>query len=642
MTERRRNPQTGEEIFLNPRTNRWEPWQSPSAQPVAAIDPVTMTDWARAGAQGASFNYSDEVLAGVRTLAQDTNDALLNRAMQAARGEPVTRLSTSYGPALESERARLANLRSQHPYGSLAAELGGGLLTGIGGGSALANSAFGQAVRKLPLLSRMGVSGLIGGGVGAIAGAGAANTLEEAPGKALRGGIGGAVLGPLVEAGASGGQALTRRMSPERSAERIMRRAISRGDETIDQIRARLRKLGPGAVLADVNEGLLNELDRIVATPGAARSAALKQLRARSLRQTDEVLGATGRGDYWRMLDEVKETRRNAGNQLYRAAFKKDLPESKELDEILGVLNDEYPKFWDEAKRVGRLEFRSEGLPVPPLGDAKPSLAGWNAIKKWMGQKVDGLFKASQGDEAISLDRLEKRLLRELDALVPEYREARQFWGSSREYQKMLDAGRGFTNTSLSQSELGNKLSKMTEIDRLAYREGARQALQDTVERGVVTGDNARIFNTTAMRKKMQHLFGRREGATILRQVIASGRKQATFNRVQGNSLTALRQASQRDDALPQEVASAALDAATTTPAQWLPQIGRRATQMLGPREATRNEVARMLLESDPMRQSQILGWLQGAGQPLRPTTGAGLLPPIALGVGSGLLSVQP
>ena len=619
------NPQTGERLMLDEQSGQWMPMQAQTEQP--APQGTSFSDVVRGGLSGATLGFGDELRGGAF--------GLMN--VLGGTGD----FGESYRSYRDSERAELDRFRQESPGAALASELAGGLLTGGLGGKRAAGTALARNLAAAPVATRMGAASLAGGTAGAIAGAGEADTMADVPMQALKGGAVGAAIGPAIEGAVTGVQAASRALSPQRAAERTLRKAVQRGDMTLSQVRRKLQTMGPGAVLADVNEGVLTELDRLVNTPGLTRTRAIKQLSKRSGEQMDEILSASGKGQYFENLDAIKGIKERMASPLYERAYAKGVQHTKELDELFDGIEAVLPGAWKEGKNLIRMDAIGSGNPVPVMGDVVPNLHGWNGIKRYMDDRIGSLLRSGEKERAGSLIAIKRRLLKELDSQSPDYAVARGMWGGLKQFESVMEDGKSFMRSGFSSADLRHSIKGFSDADRLAYREGARQAIQDTLERAGTTHDASKFFRTPAMEAKIRSIFGR-ESRKILRTIDASAAKQRTFTTATRGSQTALRQAAQAEEGLSRDAMGAVADFALSSPTQASSGFVRKAIGKIPTsREATRDAIGNMLLEADPAKQQQILQWLMTGGKPQAPVTGAGLLTPIAAGGVGGLLATR-
>ncbi len=620
MPQTATNHATGERFVLNEETNQWETYQ-----------PVSGEDIMRGGLSGALLGFGDEARAGVYGL------------LSKLGGDDF---SQNYRAYRDAERAELDRFRRQHPGAAIASELGGGLMTGFAGGAGTARAAAAPLARLAakPFATRAAAATGAGAAGGAVAGAGNAPELADVPGEMALGALIGAPLGavPVV---ASAARATKQAATPLRASERQLRRALKRDELTPQQAVAKLRKMGPRAMLADVGENLRTELEGLVQRPGKVRAQAIKQLTKRSSETFDEILNATGRGNYWEVLDGVRDIRSRVGSRLYRRAFDLGVEHNDELETIFKAVKKDIPGAWRDAQKMGRLKLVGEGEDIAAKlagPDGRPSLEGWQSIKERIDDLIGAATRKGEGKRASTYMKVQRRLLDELDGQNPLYAAAREMWAGSKAFEEALDNGKRFLQRNLSATDFSREFGKLDDINRLAYREGARQTIQDALEKLGETHDLTKIFRTRQVKAKLRTLFGPRESAKILRAIDSSHKMQQTMNQALGNSATARRLATKEEQDQIKELLGAAADMALTGNPQMVGagMLRQMARKIPTSREATRNLSGDALLSQGP-EAIQLLEQLARGGQPLPPIRGPGLLAPAALGAGGGLLATR-
>ncbi len=180
--------------------------------------------------QGATFNFADEALAGLKTPFEMIKRGTFN---------PVT----GYKSAKAAEDVALDDARKNGGIGGTLAEIGGGLLSGVG----LAGQGLTAARALTPasgLLARSGASLADGAALGAVSGFGDGTNMSQRLEGGLQGGaIGGLVGGIAPGAIALGGQALNpitsnirARLNPEGFARNQVARGVFESGQTPQEL----------------------------------------------------------------------------------------------------------------------------------------------------------------------------------------------------------------------------------------------------------------------------------------------------------------------------------------------------------------------------------------------------------------------
>ena len=611
-----------------------------------AVEPASISaaDIGRDALQGMTFGFGDEMRAGA------------SAGLGALTGQGS--FSDLYDVTRGYERGQQEQFAQNHPVASAASQIGGGLLTGVLGGMKAGGTAAGKTlaarVGNAGLLGRLGISGATGaaagGGAGALTGAGNADEMSDIPIDALTGGAVGAVTGGLLGAATEGVRtgvragvgAYKRVRDPNHQAARNIEKVIKRSGLTEDEILQRAEIMGPNATIADTSDPAKKMLESVTNQPGAANRVALDQLTERSRKQGSELLSDLGPGRKFETLDALQNHRKQVASPLYEKAFNEGVPHTDNLEKVFKDIEEFAPGMWAKAKKLGSLSLanRGEKLPDDALGDARPSLRGWQYLKEKLDDASDSMARSGGNKAAGAVKDVRKRLLNELDKLNPDYGKARGEWAGTKQFEDMMQNASKFMTAPAAEFEYAIK--GLSKVDREAVKIGAIQAIEDKLERGSWTSDATRLFRTPAMAKKMKALFNDpKEYSQFMNKLTVLAKQQETFDAVRGNSATAQRLAGQADsnDWIDSAVSSMVDLARSPIGAaqQGLLAIGRQASKWQpGMSEAARLATAKALLETDPAERA--LGLLANRG-----LLGASLPParlPLLPG-GMGLLSGQ-
>ena len=594
------------------------PAQIETALAAYAKPSITAGNLTREALQGATFNFGDELRAGA------------SAALGAATGQGG--FSDLYDVTRDYERGQSAQFMQDHPVAAIGANIAGGLVPGVLGGAVFGASSKGaqlaQQAKNAGLLGRLGIAAKVGatggGAAGALAGAGAAEEVVDIPIEAAKGGAIGGVAGGLLGAATEGGisafrggaEAIRRARDPAYQSARNVGKAVQRSGYTPEEALARAKAMGPDGTLADVADSAQDMLESVTNQPGAARGLALRQLEERSRNQGGQLLSTLGPGKKYETLSALQDYRKKVAAPLYRDAFKKGVPHTPTLEKIFSDVEDYAPGLWGKAKKLGKLRLANQGdeISADALGDARPSLQGWQYVKEKLDDMVDSMYRSGDNKAAEAVKDVRGRLLNELDWLNTDYKKARGAWAGSKQFEeKMGEAGKFMTTPA---AEFENLVKGLTPIDREAVKVGAIQAIEDRIERGAWTQDVAKFFRTPAMARKMKALFNdAKEYADFTNKLTASTAKQKTFDAVRGNSATAKRLAGAADS---NDWISAAMQSAVdlaTNPASVV-SVAKRGLLYAGNKaagvrpsmsEAARAETARTLLQTDPAMRALAL-----------------------------------
>lgn len=566
-----------------------------------------MESAARTLGHGASFGYSDELMALARE--------------QMGQGE--------YEGLVQAEREKYEQIPAS---AKVMGDVVGGTATALAAPLAIPGKvaqAGSQIAARLP--GWLKASGLAGA-YGALYGSGTAEEGERLEG-AKSGGATGAALGaagyPIVKGvqyvGGKIGESIGKRVRPPGSAARAtVGRRAAMDEMTQARMQQRLKDLGPQATLYDAGGPNVQGLGRHVASvPGPAQNRAQILLNQRAQGEAARVNRAVAKGldpeDYYAAEEGFLNTLRTRAKPLYDEAYTKfQSVTSKPLQRVL------QSKTGKKALREAMDIAENEGIPmdVEAIEAGNISLQMWDDIKRGFDSLLDkGAYRneltGRLNTKGFSVDSMRRRLLKELDQATGGktglYAKARATYAGDAEVLGALKDGR---KALLKDPEvIAKRLGELSDAGKEAYRSGVARALKDEVSKVPGKGSAAmRIFGNSAKRARIRAAFPDQKSyrelskALIAEQRFASGRAKAMTG-----SMTEPRRAESAD--ILREAAGVAGVTAGTQAGKVLGAhtlmaagIGRRVGRaLLGEPKAHDLEVAKMLFARDQTANRQII-----------------------------------
>lgn len=557
--------------------------------------------------QGPTFGFLDELAGAVAApfgKYQDVRDYVRGATEQFRKDYPVTGAITSAMAAAPTMM--------------------------LGGGAA---STLPVAVGVMP---RVLQAGRVGGIQGAVSGAGE-STASNLPGVVadiVKGGATGGALGAAGQGVLSGaGSAVSnvaQRVSPKYAQEAAtvkLAEALMRGapDGSVftqsgavstpaGRTAARLERFGPEATIADVSGQAPRQLLDVLATlPGKTKDAVENLIRGRQagragriMESADDVLGTQGKG-YATTIDALEETQRKVASPLYDALESVSVRTDKELFDLLKRAPEAHKAAEKLARTEGKLPIDLSALKV---GDDVP-LSAIDSMKKSLWQLAESEkpnFKATAQSKAY--DGLRVALTNKMDDLSPKdqagnsiYKLARDAFSGPAELKSAIEAGR--TVMKVDALKVAELTKNMSAGELEAFRIGALQSLRDKV--GTEAGQTSllKMWKEPATSDKLREIFGK-----DYRQFSVEVAKEARLKALESTGRGS--QTAQRlyaaGDLDNQALLDAAQAARSGLSGQFLDaaQAGRRAWNRVAMPEATRNELARMLMSSGPQAQANL------------------------------------
>lgn len=467
--------------------------------------------------QGALLGFGDEVEAGLRT-----GFGLLG----------------DYDETVKDVRGQVKSFADENPATALAAEIGGGLVTGGLGGARAAGTALGRKI--LAKGGTAGLAGAIGAGEGAIAGAGAGEGAGGRLSGALVGGTLGGALGASAPAAINAVKSGVGRIksgvsdkAAQSTADLKAIQALEEAGTTPQAVQKSLDETSAmgvtDAMIPDVAGEATRRLARGATTiAGDGGDVATKALDERAANLGDEIANDVGSvlaggKSATQALDEIATRQAaNAGND-YDAAFNVNgtpvtVPVSDDIKRLFSL-----PAF-DEAVEQARNLAKFDGVDMPSANQLikgekleNLSLKEMHYIKMGL-DEVMGLGKRGQSKTSIGrgvergLKGARADFIKIMDDASPKvdgasaYKTARNKFAGDARLREAIEDGEGFFK--LKPDELEGRVGGMSDSEKEAFRIGVAQAVRNSVDNTADMADAGRkIFGNKKQRKLLRSAF---------------------------------------------------------------------------------------------------------------------------------------
>ena len=531
----------------------WSPYQAKPEPSTLESAAGYVSGLAKSAGHGFTLGFMDEIDAGVNAPFIAAKRALVD-------GQPFD-MGRAYDDRLNQYRAGLKEFREDSPVSAFVGEAAGAV------GGTLAVPAL-RAMTSIPagasMLSRIGRGAATGAALGGAYGYGSgeggiANRAEGAMTGAAVGGVLGGIAPPLIEGVRKGGQFVadkTINLLPFRqmgAAERKVAEALMRDGMTPEQAAARLKEMGPEAAIMDLGTNVRGLARGAATVPGEGKTAITNKVVARQegVRAPNNVLqgGQANRvvdgvddlvpDQYTSAQRRVLETTR--GNKA-RPIYEKVVNDAQNLipeEKFAEVASDPYTvgviKRVKSNKLYGMADMPDNSMPVV------------DAAKKQFDDLINAAQRAGRNNEARLLKSKKDALVATADEAFPEYASAREVWS---EFSGVIDAGdlgRKFMRGQV--DELGDAVSRMSDVEKTQFRIGVAQALRDKVGDSIVRADvTKKLMGNNNLEKKINAAFG--DEAMFKKYIDMlknEGQMFETYSKITGNSATAERLAEQAD-----------------------------------------------------------------------------------------------
>jgi hypothetical protein len=392
-------------------------------------------------------------------------------------------------------------------------------------------------------IPRMGRATFLGGTTGGVTGAAGTEggIGERATGGAIGAGLGAAagllgqpgaeLLGLGAKKTAEGGRAILNTLrnqsqahsNPDLQADRLLARAFLQDQLQLGHGPAPLPNALPGQGLINMGGENVQKLGRLsTVAPGAPRQKAAtffeEQAAGAPDRAADAMKGMTSKG-YYGTLEALDKGREAAAAPLYKVAREKGAAGvwNEHLSEI--IKRPSLSRAWANAQKIAA----DRGEPLPQIFEMDeagqiigvkkvPDLKTWDYIKRGLDDVISG--HKNQTTQKIDTDAgrgvvaLKREMLEELDALIPEYKAARDAYAGPSHSIELVEKGRDFWRAKGDPADSIREFNQMSAADKEYVRIGlVRDAIKDvgnTTDAGSVY---SKLFATPNKRALLQTAF---------------------------------------------------------------------------------------------------------------------------------------
>lgn len=494
---------------------------------------------------GTTFQFQDEILGGIR-------------------GALSPNLTMKEG--IDLERKALEQYQKENPLTSLGYEMGGAVAPAI--------ATFGASA---PLsTAKVGTTAMKAFASGAAYGAGSGEGLQD---KALQAGmtapisgVAGAATTLLAKPVAKIGKTIKSAFeSPvkkgEQEAVKLVKQALEYDKTNIDEaLKFILERSGKQYSLADIGPSTRAYLDAVNVLPGPGKKTAmdflLKRNRGALNRIKSDLTDVFGeQGSYFDTYKALEAVRKSSGQKMYQKAFENKVPATTELTSLMktDVMKDALDKAYKiaNAQKVklpnlvigqnGKL-YTQKGAEVTDI-DTK----FLHYIKLGLD---DSIFTSKSNPSGVGKTllrantQIKNEFLDYLDSSNPAYKSARNQWAEKSAILDALDTGRNILKPSTSVDELADEITKMSQSEKLAFRNGVINTIIDKMESSVFDATSGRgtnlaynIIKTPKNKKLLRLTFpqtpqGTRSFNKFMSKLNDEIQIKDTANTVVGNSAT--------------------------------------------------------------------------------------------------------
>lgn len=472
-----------------------------------------------------------------------------------------------YGENLAAQEERNRLYGDENPVSALAADVtGAGMLFGPMAGTALGARMLGMTGTSLGTKVLQGAGGM--------AGVETANQLLKGNDPrdqgfvgpvplAAAGGAAGPILGEAISAGGNKLMEMMPRTSgPLKGTNTITRNKLTDAieGESPASIAAAKEAHGRAGMLMDTNQGTRDIAGGLADIPGPHKGEIRETLRQRAAGQADRLMQSLDKNavPQVKIADLVKTVENSQSAEagpLYTQFRTMRVAPTKEIKDLLPRLEKAGAfKLADELSGISGRQMEQNFFTGGP-NKAFPTAEAWDYVKRGLDRRISSALDGGDKELSRELVKLKSDMLAEIGKTPAGkvWQKARQTFAEHAEIKHQIEEGQKTFSRATRADDLAQELAGLSNPERAARQQGARDAIQQVIDnslRGDTTARN--LLLTRAGREKMDLLFGDKKAGRLIKDLEAELNVSKNTNEIVGGSPTSSKQA-RRNELLPQK-----------------------------------------------------------------------------------------
>ena len=388
---------------------------------------------------------------------------------------------------------------------------------------------------------------VVGGVYGGIGGAGGAEPGERGTGALWGAGTGtalGATLPLALTTAGHAGRWLMNEMLPttersaQREAERFMLERMSAENVSPGRLSEQAQidaALGVPSMIAHQVPKITTGVVSHAGTPEAQilEEKLIAQQQGSRQRAKDKLKQFLQPSSYAGKEDELVANLRSNAGQHYKAAyavgevndpvinqalnhpeFKKAFEEAKRISEseaLAAKLRGEDPSEY-ELRKIYRSVETSPGVFEQELTGVAPDVRTLDYMQRGIDSNIERGYRGEGMSSAYarSLKDIRKEVMNRMDAIVPEYKQARKVYGGDADVLDAFHLGRDkFTSPDLEHESITKFFATASDAEKQAFRTGAVRNIWDRIDAGTTPTANAagKLIHDNKMKERIRAMF---------------------------------------------------------------------------------------------------------------------------------------
>lgn len=282
----------------------------------------------------------------------------------------------------------------------------------------------------------------------------------------------------------------------------LLSEALTREGMTVDEAISKLDELGPDAIPADIAQSFRRLLRAAGNLNPNLQGRTARELGERNVGQAGRVSEDVDFGlqspdmTVEQAIAGLREATAPAINELYAEASATPFAFTGRLKALIEGDND-----LGRARQAAEIRLSNRRA----LGDEITHFDVIDATKQELDDQIGVALRQGENNKARELTRLKNEMIKEADAQIPKYKQARETFAGERALESAAEQGELFLKAN--RRQVIDTVKNMTPAEMNMYRLGARQAIMDKID---VTNISADL---------MKRMFGRNGDVVKLRAV---------------------------------------------------------------------------------------------------------------------------
>lgn len=329
--------------------------------------------------------------------------------------------------------------------------------------------------------------------------------------------------------------------------------------ESAASIAAAKEAHGPAGMVMDTNQGTRDIAGGLADIPGPAKGQIRETLRERASGQTDRLMQSLDKNTVPQvkvadLVKTVENSQSAEAGPLYTQFRTMQVKPTKEIKDLLPRLEKAGAfKLADELSGISGRQMEQNFFTGGP-NKSFPTAEAWDYVKRGLDRRISSAIDGGDKELYRELVKLKGDMLTEIGKTPAGkvWEKARQSFAEHAEIKHQIEEGQKTFSRTTRADDLALELSGLSNPERAARQQGARDAIQQVIDNSVRGDTTARnTLLTRAGREKLDLLFGDKKAGRLIKDLEAELNVSKNTNEIVGGSPTASKQA-RRNELLPQ------------------------------------------------------------------------------------------